>query len=540
MEQPRSISRGYRAIRDRHAYIVLGFLFLVQIIVISPLGEFALNDDWVHTVTIYNFLKFGVLSYPDWISPNSHILMAYGAVLGTVFGFSFSLFRISTIVFSWGIIILMYRLLRKCDVPVVSSLLLALLIWANPIFMNLSYTFMSDIPSLFFLVASLYWYFLGFKESKVTYLTLGSALSVLGFFIRQTNIVLFVSAGAYYLLRKRPFHLRQFLLAFVLPGIILVMFYSILFMLHALPTTVGARFLYQGLSYAQHIITNGWDFLLLFSLFLTPVSISILAKNLSWLRTRQCWVLTGLGAVVLIYAAVNHAFFPSMGNIINITGLGPASSVMQGDIAIDSLTVWPFILTAALTFNLVLMALVMLNARNNLQDTRFVSYFFVLYMVILLPIFSFDRYLLAVLPVVALYCGSVLRTVKWSPTAFVVMLIVLASCSAIGTYDYLSWNRVRWDLGNVLLSRGVAVSDIEGGYEWNGWHLYGKGILLGSETPTWAPWYVKELTPGHQMKYILSFSPLGGYEVLEKRKVSTLFSPIQYIYLNKVAPHTAP
>ena len=83
----------------------------------------------------------------------------------------------------------------------------------------------------------------------------------------------------------------------------------------------------------------------------------------------------------------------------------------------------------------------------------------------------------------------------------------------------------------------LSIEDIEGGYEMNGWHLYNKD--LGHEnTPFWAPWYVRDIAPGHQMKYIISFSPLGGYEVKEKRRANTIFSNIDYLYLNEVKPHS--
>lgn len=88
------------------------------------------------------------------------------------------------------------------------------------------------------------------------------------------------------------------------------------------------------------------------------------------------------------------------------------------------------------------------------------------------------------------------------------------------------------------MDKGVDVRDIEGGYEWNGWHLYQRleKEKLGSFTPIWAPWYVKDVSPGHAMKYIISFSSLGGYEIIDQEKVKGIFSNINYIYACEVRP----
>ena len=92
-------------------------------------------------------------------------------------------------------------------------------------------------------------------------------------------------------------------------------------------------------------------------------------------------------------------------------------------------------------------------------------------------------------------------------------------------------------MGRDLLSTSN-IKDIEAGYEWNGWNLYrlSENEPLGKFTPTWAPWYVKQISKNHQMKYIISFSELGGYRVIDKRKTNTLLSPIKYIYLNEINP----
>lgn len=110
--------------------------------------------------------------------------------------------------------------------------------------------------------------------------------------------------------------------------------------------------------------------------------------------------------------------------------------------------------------------------------------------------------------------------------------------SIIGTGHYLAWNKARWTLGNRLRMSGVPLTHIEGGYEWDGWYLYypAREHPFGPSTPEWAPWYVKQLAPQHQMEYIISFSPVGGYRVTDRESVA--FGPwgVQELYASIVQP----
>src|SRR3989338_3761815 len=141
--------------------------------------------------------------------------------------------------------------------------------------------------------------------------------------------------------------------------------------------------------------------------------------------------------------------------------------------------------------------------------------------------------------VIALLLAEVLRRFSWSKGAFIAVLAVFVAYALVGTHNYLAWNDARWQLGRRLLATGTPVEQIEGGYEWNGWFLYLKTRQspLGSFTAEWAPWYVKELSPGHGMEYIIAFSPLGGYRVVDIQKVDSVgYDQKKFIYLNRIMP----
>ena len=508
----------FKITKDKHIYLIFGLLCLIQILLISPFGEFALNDDWTHTWVIYNYFQSGNFIYPEWLSSNMHIPILYGVSLSKIFIF--------------------YKLLRSFGTQIKLSFILTLLLWFNPIFFNLSYTFMGDIPALFFLLLAIYVSFLGFKKENNRFIFLGSILAVLGFFIRQTNILLLPAIGLGYILKKRKVNLKNITYLFVLPFIILLVVYLFLQQYNLVPGEVGARFLPNDWSYFKHISINLWHFLLLFSLFILPVTLALFFKNLSLFKNIRFYSFIILFFILGIIAFYSHNLFPGLGNIISMYGLGPSNLVMQGSLEVWGAEIVYVILNIILILNLPILFFILFRDKKIFKnkDINFVYIFFIVYFLLLLPIFSFDRYLLMLLPILFLYLAKILQKYNYSKFIIILITLVFAAYSIIGTNNYLAWNKVRWEIGQKLLVQGVEASNIEGGYEWNGLYLYGHTEKLGDFTPLWAPWYVKKLTPGHQMDYIISFSPLGGYTIIDQQKVNGILSNIKYIYLNKVAP----
>ena len=87
-------------------------------------------------------------------------------------------------------------------------------------------------------------------------------------------------------------------------------------------------------------------------------------------------------------------------------------------------------------------------------------------------------------------------------------LIGLALFAIIGTRDYLTWNRVRWEaLHDLVENKSVKVENIDGGFEFNGLHLYDPQY---DDKPEKSWWWVKEDT------YLVTFGPVPGYSVIQK------------------------
>src|SRR5262249_55678086 len=118
----------------------------------------------------------------------------WGALFATLFGDNFTNFTAATMVMSLVAALTFYILLRRLDfTPGLSGLGVALLT-LNPYFINLSYSFMTEITFLALLLLSCLFYFEGLSGRGDGWLWLGSIFATLTFLTRQFGLAVAVSA----------------------------------------------------------------------------------------------------------------------------------------------------------------------------------------------------------------------------------------------------------------------------------------------------------------------------------------------------------
>jgi len=91
----------------------------------------------------------------------------------------------------------------------------------------------------------------------------------------------------------------------------------------------------------------------------------------------------------------------------------------------------------------------------------------------------FDRYLLALLPSALLLALLAVPQLRWQPAAALVGVLILAGWSIWWERDYLDRRAALWQAGQALVERGIPPDEIDGGYEWIGWHR-GQAILAAA------------------------------------------------------------
>jgi hypothetical protein len=153
----------------------------------------------------------------------------------------------------------------------------------------------------------------------------------------------------------------------------------------------------------------------------------------------------------------------------------------------------------------------------------------------------FDRYLLPFWPlflilaaVAAADSGAVKRTPRTVTLVIVLLLLAYGGFAVGATHDYLLWNRVRWNATDVLMETDkVWPRQIDGGLEFNGWHLF---RLDYQPTPGKSWWWVE----GDD--YCVSFGLIPDYKIAKSYPLKRWlpFGPKTILVLRKNVPGPTP
>ena len=185
--------RGVLALRGTHDIAAIVLIRCVAEIVINPLGNFPLNDDWAWGRTVQTLLDTGDFRPTGWgpMSLLSHVL--WGAVFCLPAGFSFTALRLAgfaaSLVAGAGCYLLTFEASGSRALAAVAALM-----WLfNPITFALSATFMTDVPFVAIAVVAALFFARHLRTGRDDQLIVGTLCAVVAILSRQLAFVLPVS-----------------------------------------------------------------------------------------------------------------------------------------------------------------------------------------------------------------------------------------------------------------------------------------------------------------------------------------------------------
>ncbi|HLL94256.1 MAG TPA: glycosyltransferase family 39 protein, partial [Spirosoma sp.] len=190
-------------LRTQRGHILfLLLLWIVQILLINPHGEFPSNDDWAFALSVREAVEHGRFFVSGWAGMNLIAQIGWGSLFCLPFGFSFTALRISTIVAGglglWGT----YKLIRESTNHQPTALAGSLIMAVNPLYLGLSATFMTDVPFYAAVIWSYYFLVVGLKKDAIKPIVIGLGLGIVSLLIRQFGIVVFLSFSLAYVVLK--------------------------------------------------------------------------------------------------------------------------------------------------------------------------------------------------------------------------------------------------------------------------------------------------------------------------------------------------
>jgi len=486
---------------NRLGAAVCAFIVPLCALVIWPVVELGVNDEWSYVKTVQILAQTGHIVYNGWATAMLGWQLYLGALFVKLFGFSFTAVRLSILPVAVATIYLTHRVLIRCGIDEWNAALGTLTLALSPLFVPLSVNFMTDVPGLFCIVLCLYACLRALQaetdNAALGWICFAAFSNAAGGTVRQIAWlgVLVMVPSTLWLLRRRPRILIVGLVAY---------FTSIVFISWAI-----RWFHYQPYSVPEHLIHGvltlktplraAW--VLLYSIpelgfLLLPILLFFVP--VVPLRDRRAVLLLAAGglfwvifAVFAISRGVNWQV-PYYASYISVYGIMQNLDLPHGVIPVvltPSFRVLITFLTALAMLSFI--AVVALGARAGFQiapqsspgrriswrelATLLVPITFC-YFVVLMPRASswtvHDRYMLTPLVLVlipVLLCYQELVRPRL-PQAAVLPIAAYAAFAVVGAHDYFAKERASVIAIQELRSAGISVTSIDGGWEYNGWN----------------------------------------------------------------------
>ena len=517
-------------------------VWVLQSFLIDPRGEFPLSDDWMYSQSVLIFFRDHRFRFVDWQAAVSIFQILWGWLVSCIAGFSMTALRISVVILGGVSILLSYALFREFHKDRFVAFVAALLIAVNPIYLVWSHSFMTDIPFYTLSVAS---FLLGVRWLKYDRLGDGVFFILcvcLASLVRQLAIVIPTSLLAAVLIKQgfKKKTLGMALAAVAAVAVTLWIFKTVLQNTVGVPYMMNAK--EKGVLWAIMQVVQSWKFagtlflVLGRTFFKVCVSLGFFMFPAILLTFLSVW--PGMSkrarAAALATILVVAVFFGLLQKITGIQlpigpetlrdfGIGPLS--LSGNKAMPEAPSFFWLAysfcgsVGAGIYCFLAGSFLIRSFRSGLFSERgeqtwplvMAACACVFYFILLAISGHFDRYQIFYFPLILLSLLHLGRGFSWPRSRFFLtgaflMVLTIGYFGVAGTHDYLAWNRVRWQvLHSIMSQRKIPPSEIDGGYEFNGWYLYDPNYLKVPGKNWW--WVIRDT-------YRLSFSPLLNYELL--------------------------
>lgn len=508
-------------------FLIPAIIYLVSVLFLQPYLDFPFNDDWVYAKDVLMTVQNGRYTITGFEMAWGLPQVWFGVFLESLFGFSHGILRIFGILCTLvsGFTLWAYLKANSSQQWFIGLLLLSFFFFA-PLYL-VSVSFMTDVPFLMFWILTCYFWEKALLHKRAAFLWIGTLGCILCITQRQFGILIpFVGIIFLYFKDWKPRDKFQYYFAF---GICLLVPIVVSIWWRTLENTwspaLGPR------PNPVRIVRDLHSTWLYFGFALLPAAVLLFQH--SRLSSYLQKVLIFLAIVTLGRGLFSDQWMPYIGNVISEFGVFRLNEVLQGvrpeNFSIFGkvgLTLLSFfgaftLLTACgpIHFRTLFLKvksekfLFLKRAVNQARFGYFTAAMGVVYLAaILFRAGIFDRYLLpAFVSVLILLSYSAVLEDSFRKWTSIFAAVIVTAFSFSTHYDYFRWAEARLHVAQDMVRSGIAPQEIHAGYEWNGFH--GKN----SHPPTRVD----------DIKYVVSFSEMPGFEVVSKKNYRSLWPPFE-------------
>ena len=491
--------------------------FLAVFLWARPLANGPVADSWIYLRTIDRW-NAGIFALPGFTAAIPLAQILYGTLWSRLFGLNYVSLDCSVALLGIGGAMLFYRLARRCNATAQGAALASALLMANPCYLFLSFSFMSDVPFLALLISA-HLTFAWCTESR-TAAWLCAALLVVAFMVRPFALASVAGCAAVTMLAQRPgasvSEAAGRLLPFAVAAIACAIIWLCIIELAPVPWMLQLKanrlkFLYL-VPVRVYFLDAFAAPLLYLGLVLSPLAIPQLVSP----RWRLGLIIAGALAAVVLPLLLTD---PRASSIPELSCCGGWDNVMvlRGpprfawtDGRIRALVLAVSILGAA--------GLLLAGTEIGAVSPGFLAVIIsaAIYWAGIVPLWMFnDRYYL-----VMVAAGCLLLALAPPPrlagrATALAMLAAIGWFSAAGVHDQQRGLDAVMSVRDGLIRRGVARSAIDAGYPLNGNDLYRNPPPGGRETDAMESG-IPLITTLQFKPYTIAVEPLPGAEIIER------------------------
>jgi hypothetical protein len=478
----RGAARAPLAERAADAALLIAVAAL-PLVLLHPLQDAPFVDDWTYAFSVEHLLRHGELRLLEWASNWNVAHVLWGALFCLPFGFSFAALRVSTWALAAFTLVALAATLRELGTPRREALLGALALAVNPLWVVLSFSFMTDVPFVALSTAAGYAMSRALRERSDGWLAVAALAATAACGVRFVGtalvgaavVVLWTRGGAW---GRRPLALALGLCPLLLyaalwpwRGTLIVSPIDVSQVPIAMPNRI-ARLRWVLPSLPQLVPAAVLFAATAIGIALGPLAVALdtrgdrrWRRTTAWLGASACGLLAAAAAFGLPYAP------PLVGEATwTVHELGATEPLIPGYVAPGPP---PPAAYAVAVLALVACAAVAACAiaRRFAPPRAYFAWLIAGNVALITVLFlTYDRYALVLLPpAIVLFStsGVHLRTSRAA-----LGLALYAAVALIGMRDHLALNAAVWQGVAQLEARGTPLSQIDGGYLVNGWTQY--------------------------------------------------------------------
>jgi hypothetical protein len=470
---------------------------LVGVISTGPVVEMGTNDDWSYVQTALTLARTGRLQYNGWGAPFLGLQAVWGAAAIHIFGFSFTVLRLSMLPFAMGCSAVLFLLSRRLGLNRGLALLVALTACLSPLFIPLAASFMTDVPADFFMLLSVFGFVRAVQSdsqrSYLGYLTTATVAGIAGGTVRQIGclpVLILLPA----LVLASPRRRSNRTIVACATGLWLLTTLAVIVCM-AWQKRQPYHVSFDMVGNTRLVFTNplrsAQTFLSMLqgtALFMLPVGLVFIGACIRRSNLRRVGIVLLLAFLVMLAAWRGVGVPPLIGNMfteygvlysgVEALGIKPVvlPRVVQKCLLATVYVMFAFVILGARQGDSPLAGFVKaVRARNWEEHPAFLVFvpFSITYAgtVLLFTNSVFDRYVLPLVPLLAIGLLLVCRlevTTKTLAAGFV-GLLAFAAFGIAATHDYLAAARARLTAAQQIENSGVPRTSISAGLEYDAW-----------------------------------------------------------------------